>query len=253
MVHRKGLPYITFQRSLNPVPWNSWDWWDYGLHIPVHPHVDFGTDLIHNKLMFPQPPVQSRGRPREFDIENALRLAIEVFRQRGYTATSIVELMEGMHLSRGSFYKAFHDKKSVFAAAYDMYSSEGAERLRKVARMSGTGRDRIAAVLELYAQLSQGPEGQRGCLVVATAVELSLHDADIARRVIASWQSTETLLCELLRQAEEDGSIGIQEDRQAVARSLLCLMQGMRLIGKSEVHGKAGFKAVAQQAIKIVD
>lgn len=202
--------------------------------------------------MYPQPATQSRGRPREFDMEDALRLAIEVFRQRGYTATSIVELMQGMRLSRGSFYKAFHDKKSVFAAAYDMYASEGLERLKAVARVPSTGRDRIAAVLELYAQLSQGAQGQRGCLVVATAVELSLHDADIACRVVNSWQKIEVLLCELLRQGEEDGSIGILEDRQATARLLLCMMQGMRLVGKSEAHGKAGFMAVVRQAMRII-
>jgi TetR/AcrR family transcriptional repressor of nem operon len=186
-------------------------------------------------------------------MEQALRLAVEVFRQRGYTATSIVDLTDGMKLSRGSFYKAFHDKKNVFAAAYDLYASEGAERLKAVARGSGTGRQRIAAVLELYAQLSQGDLGQRGCLVVATAIELSLHDPDIARRVVASWQSTETVLCDLLSQAEEDGSIGALEDRQATAKSLLCLMQGMRLLGKSGEHGKDGFMAVAQQALKLID
>lgn len=202
--------------------------------------------------MCQQPPLPSRGRPREFDIEDALRLAIEVFRRRGYTATSIVELMEGMRLSRGSFYKAFHDKKSVFADAYDLYAREGLERLTAVARASATGRDGIAAVLDLYARLSQGTEGQRGCLVVATAVELSLHDADIAHRVVASWRSTEVLLCELLRQGEADGSIGILADRQATARLVLCLMQGMRLVGKSEAHGQDGFKAVVQQAMKVI-
>lgn len=202
--------------------------------------------------MHPQ-TAPSRGRPREFELEDALRLAIEVFRQRGYTATSIVDLMEGMHLSRGSFYKAFHDKKTLFAAAYDLYAAEGKERLAVTARTGGTGRERIKAVLELYAELSASPDGQRGCLVVATAIELSLHDPDIARRVTASWKSTETLLGELLRQAEEDGSIAILEDRQATARLLLCLMQGMRLVGKSAAHGKAGFVAVARQAMKIID
>ena len=195
----------------------------------------------------------TRGRPREFDIDDALRRAIEVFRQRGYTATSIVELMEGMHLSRGSFYKAFHDKQSVFAAAYDLYAREGAERLDTVARAAGTGRDRIAAVLDLYARLAQGPDGQRGCLVIATAIELSRHDPEIARRVVASWHSTESLLAGLLQRAEEDGSIVAQDDRQGAARALLCLMQGMRLLGKSEMHGRAGFKAVVQQAMKMLD
>lgn len=198
------------------------------------------------------PSTQPRGRPREFDLEQALRLAIEVFRQRGYTATSIVDLMEGMKLSRGSFYKAFHDKKTVFAAAYDLYATEGAARLNAVARMRATGRERIAAVLELYARQSQSPDGQSGCLVIATAMELSLHDADIAQRVIKSWQSTEALLCELLREAEKDGSIAVLEDREATARSFLCLTQGMRLIGKSAAHGKTGFMTVVQQAMKLI-
>ena len=195
----------------------------------------------------------TRGRPREFDIDNALRLAIAVFRQRGYTATSIVELMEGMHLSRGSFYKAFHDKQSVFVAAYDLYAREGTDRLKSEASAAGTGRDRIAAVLDLYARLAQGPDGQRGCLVIATAVELSLHDPAIARRVVASWQSTESILSDLLQRAEADGSIAVQADRQAMARALLCVMQGMRLLGKSAVHGQVGFEAVVQQAMKMLD
>lgn len=209
--------------------------------------------MIHNRRMQTPSPAPNRGRPREFDIDDALRLAIDVFRQRGYTATSIVDLMEGMQLSRGSFYKAFQDKKSVFAAAYDLYATEGEERRRAIARGPGTGRERIAALLESYAALSQGPGGQRGCLVIATAVELALHDPDIAQRVVASWHGTETLLRDLLRQAEADRSIAVLDDRAATARALLCLMQGMRLVGKSGAHGKAGFRAAARQAMKMLD
>lgn len=138
-----------------------------------------------------------------------------------------------MKLSRGSFYEAFHDKKkSLFAAAYDLHATEAAARLNAVARMRATGRERISAVLGLYARQSQSPEGQSGCLVIATAMELSLHDDAIARRVIKSWQSTEALLCELPREAEKDRSIAVLEDREATARSFLCLTQGMRLTGK---------------------
>lgn len=203
--------------------------------------------------MHSPPPTQQRGRPREFDVDAALRLAIDVFRQRGYSATSIVDLSDGMGLSRGSLYKAFVDKKSVFAAAYDRYAADGAERLAAAARTPGTGRERIAAVLALYARLAEGPDGRRGCLVVASAIELSLHDPDIAQRVIGSWQRLETLLCDLLREAEADGSIGALDDRQASARALLCVMQGMRLVGKSATHAEAGFMAVARQAMKLID
>lgn len=208
--------------------------------------------MFHNDSMQPKTLTRDRGRPREFDVEKALRLAIEVFRQRGYTATSIVDLSEGMGLSRGSLYKAFQDKKGIFIAAYDLYASEGAEELESIARSTGTGRDRMAAVLERYARLSQGSDGQRGCLVIATAVELSVHEPEIAQRVVASWQRTERLLVDLLRQAQEDGSVGPLEDRKATACSLLCFMQGMRLVGKSREPGKKFFELVAQQGLRLI-
>jgi AcrR family transcriptional regulator len=62
---------------------------------------------------------RGRGRPREFDVEGALEKAIDVFRQRGYDGTSMTDLLDGMALSRGSLYKAFKDKRSVFLAAYE--------------------------------------------------------------------------------------------------------------------------------------
>ena len=195
---------------------------------------------------------RSRGRPREFDVEEALRLAIEVFRQRGYTATSIADLIQGMKLSRGSFYKAFKDKQSVFAAAYDLYAKEGAQRLEAVANGGGNGRERIEAVLNLYARLSRGHDGKNGCLVVAAAVELSVAEPDISRRVVASWQRTERLLFGLLEDAERDGSIAPLEDRAATASTILCLMQGMRIVGKSEIVGGKIIARVAQQALKLV-
>ena len=65
------------------------------------------------------------GRPREFDLEEALDDAIEVFRARGYHGTSVQDLTEGTGLARGSLYKAFHDKRSLFLAALDHYTVRG--------------------------------------------------------------------------------------------------------------------------------
>src|SRR6218665_3263436 len=62
---------------------------------------------------------RSRGRPREFDRDEALDRAIRIFCQRGYHATSIGELGEAMGLTAGSIYKAFKDKRAVFLAALD--------------------------------------------------------------------------------------------------------------------------------------
>jgi TetR/AcrR family transcriptional repressor of nem operon len=60
-----------------------------------------------------------RGRPREFDMDDALDQAIRIFRERGYNATSIGDLTDAMGLASGSLYKAFKDKREMFLAAFD--------------------------------------------------------------------------------------------------------------------------------------
>ena len=79
------------------------------------------------------------GRPREFDIDEAVADAIEVFRARGYHGTSVQDLTEGTGLARGSLYKAFHDKRSLFLAALDHYTAAVAATGRRHARAARFG------------------------------------------------------------------------------------------------------------------
>src|ERR1700744_6602744 len=86
------------------------------------------------------------GRPREFDLDDAVRDALEVFRQRGYHGASMVDLLEGTKLSRGSLYKAFPAKRALFFAAFDLYAREAMERWRDK-RSQGMGREGIRTAL----------------------------------------------------------------------------------------------------------
>nr|MDP9479507.1 TetR/AcrR family transcriptional regulator [Actinomycetota bacterium] len=58
-------------------------------------------------------------RTREFEPETALQDAMELFWLKGYEATSMRDLLEGMGIGRGSFYGTFGDKRSLFLAALD--------------------------------------------------------------------------------------------------------------------------------------
>ena len=97
--------------------------------------------------------VRPRGRPREFDIDTALDRAIRVFREHGYNATSIGDLIGAMGLASGSIYKAFKDKRAVFLAAFERYMSLRNEQLRQVADTAKCGRERLIDVLAFYVEI----------------------------------------------------------------------------------------------------
>ena len=61
------------------------------------------------------------GRPRQFDEEQALERALELFSKQGYAATSMADLVEHTGVSKQSLYNTFGDKRSLFLAALDRY------------------------------------------------------------------------------------------------------------------------------------
>ncbi|MHC2434957.1 TetR/AcrR family transcriptional regulator [Bradyrhizobium sp. USDA 4451] len=180
-----------------------------------------------------QQMARPRGRPREFDLDQALDKAIRVFREQGYNATSIEDLTGAMGLASGSIYKAFKDKRAVFLAALDRYMRLRNDQIASIARTRGSARERLRAVLGFYVDSAKGIEGRRGCMVVASAVELAIADREVAARVGATLARNEAFLADLIRQGQADGSISSRVDPEDTARMMVCLTQGLRVVGKS--------------------
>ena len=192
------------------------------------------------------------GRPREFEIEEALDKAIVVFSERGYHAASISELKEAMGLAAGSLYKAFKDKKAIFLASFDRYKQVRNALLDQELAEGASGRDKVSRVLRFYAEASHGENGRRGCLVVGTAIELAVYDAEAAERVDRSMARSEALFDSLIRRGQADGSIPQAIDPATTARLLLSVTQGLRVLGKTGPNRDRAF-SVVDTAMKLLD
>ena len=173
------------------------------------------------------------GRPREFDIEDAVHDAMHVFWTRGYHATSLTDLLEATGLSRGSLYKAFGDKKSLFLKALGRYADEGLEELGGTLAAPGSAKEAIRAALTIYVPLSAGSKGRRGCMVMATAAEMLPHDREVSARVQDTFGKIQALLAGAVRRGQGMGEIPARQDARDLARFLVCQIEGMRLLGKA--------------------
>ncbi|CDZ41996.1 TetR/AcrR family transcriptional regulator [Neorhizobium galegae] len=192
------------------------------------------------------------GRPREFEIEEALDKAIVVFSERGYHAASISELKDAMGLAAGSLYKAFKDKRAIFLASFDRYKQVRNALLEQELAEGENGRDKVSRMLRFYAEASHGASGRRGCLVVGTAIELAVYDAEAAERVDRSMARTEAMIDGLIREGQADGSIAPAIDPVTTAHVLLSVTQGLRVLGKTGPNRDRAF-SVVDTAMKLLD
>lgn len=193
---------------------------------------------------------KERGRPREFDIEQALDHAMIVFRQKGYHATSISDLGEAMNLSAGSIYKAFKDKRSLFLLVFERYLLLRNTELRRRLAPCISGREKITELLQFYLDSARAIEGRRGCLVVASAIALQTMDQALAQRIDEVVRRNQRFLVSLLELGQRDGSIDNTLDSEAAAGLILCIAYGMRVAGKvSDVSNEKQTLALALKVL----
>ncbi|MEB2846144.1 TetR family transcriptional regulator [Rhizobiales bacterium RZME27] len=66
--------------------------------------------------------LKARGRPRAFDMEDALAKAQALFRARGYDALSVADLTEAIGINPPSFYSAFGSKSALYGQVLQRYA-----------------------------------------------------------------------------------------------------------------------------------
>lgn len=175
----------------------------------------------------------TRGRPREFDINPALDKAMDVFRTNGFFATSISDLSRAMNLTVGSIYKAFGDKSNLFYQVFNRYLAQRQEELNLRLNQASTGYEKIHSLLNFYIDSIQDLEGKKGCLVVGSTIELSLLNQELTQAIEFALSKNLSLIKKLIEEGQADHSINSQIDLDQTASVLLCLVLGIRVIGKT--------------------
>jgi TetR/AcrR family transcriptional repressor of nem operon len=190
-------------------------------------------------------------RTKEFDPDAVLQKALELFWDRGYEATSMADLVEHLGIARASIYATFGGKHELYVRALDRYVQGRDPRLVEMLSQPGPVLPAVRALVEAYAAESVCDARRRGCMVVSAAVELMSRDPQAARRVEASWDTLETALTSALTRARAQGEIGAEKDPRALARFLLVLLQGMRVLGHA--HPDPGrVQDAAAQALTVL-
>jgi AcrR family transcriptional regulator len=171
-------------------------------------------------------------RPSEFDRDEVLLRAMEVFWCQGYEATGLPDLVQAMGIGRQSLYNTFESKRGLFLQALEVYQGERAKSLKKVLAEAPTPLSGIETLL-LSIATATGVARTRGCLSVNTAAEIGVKDEEVAAILKRGAQQSKTDLAAAVREAQAQGELPAELDPPAAADFVLTVMRGLRLSAKA--------------------
>jgi AcrR family transcriptional regulator len=151
--------------------------------------------------------------------------AMELFWEKGYSSTSIADILSRSQVNSGSLYHFFPGKQDVLLAVLEGYR-DGIEPMLLAPAWSGIDDpvDRVFALLALYRRLIVETECQYGCPIGSIALEL--HDADpiVRERLAENFTGWVDAVEASLRSAA--GRFRPGTDFRALAEMALNVMEG---------------------------
>ncbi|REE99659.1 TetR/AcrR family transcriptional regulator [Thermomonospora umbrina] len=191
-------------------------------------------------------------RTKEFDPDAVLQRAMDLFWERGYEATSMADLVEHLGIGRASLYGTFGSKHDLYLAAMRRYLQGSEAGFVTALAQPGPALPAVRAFVESWVTEALTDSKRRGCLVVNAAVELSPRDPEVARQVDVSWSVVETALVGSLIRAQAQGELAADRTPQEIARFLLVVMQGMRVIARAAPEA-GRLQDAARLALAVLD
>ena len=159
------------------------------------------------------------GRPRKFDVDEALDRAVLVFWQLGYERTTLTNLCEAMNINRPSLYAAFGTKEQLFHRALDRYAN--GPHAYEAEMLTHPTHDRLLA-LGLT-----GIDTPHGCLAVLGATTHPNTESPVARALIDARAAGEDAVRERFVRAQEDGDLPADADPAELAAYIRTVIYGM--------------------------
>ena len=179
-----------------------------------------------------------RGRPRQYDPEQALAAALGEFRRRGYAATSLDHLTEATKMARPSLYAAFGSKRDIYLKAVELYVRDWAEKRRQnlfaEPDLAQALARYFAALVAIY---TEGGDAPLGCPVLSVIPAEAASDPEMRAELAKAIERTDDHLHKRLRIAREAGQLPDTADIDTMANMLAAIQHSLALRARSSLSG----------------
>lgn len=189
-----------------------------------------------------------KGRPRTFDLDEALLAAMNAFWAKGYDGTSMKDLTKAMGISGPSLYAAFGDKRELYLKAIDRYADiDGCAPIVAYESESDIAKAIEGFLLAVIHYSTEHESGARGCFL-ASCVSTSVGEVEgVEERMMKAIEETDLRLAARFELEKNKGNLPSDFPSRERAQLMHDMRQGYVFRGRAGWSEKSLKKDIAHR------
>lgn len=180
-----------------------------------------------------QRTANAMARPREFNEQEVIDRAVDVFWRKGFADTSIGDLEQALGMGRQSIYNAFGDKRALFIRALQHYYNQGSETITSVFNEERRGLDSVYSYFALVVDNVTHSDERRGCFLIKCLMDQGTRDSEVASRCQSNDERLFKMFRKALEEAHQDRVLPDSLDLDATATLLATQVYGLNVMARS--------------------
>lgn len=166
------------------------------------------------------------GRNVEFNKEETVKKAMNVFWEKGYNGTSMQDLVDAMQINRSSLYNTIGDKQQLFHECVSSYADQVMEETKQKAAME---KSPLQALIKIIRDKSDWViQSENGCLGVKTIFEVAQTDETVRNLLCKNNDVYLKFMTDLIQRAMDAGEIDDSEDAAMMAEYIMMSFTGWK-------------------------
>ncbi|AZA58583.1 TetR/AcrR family transcriptional regulator [Chryseobacterium shandongense] len=157
-------------------------------------------------------------RNKEFDYDEKLVTARNLFWKKGYNATTMNDLVDTLAINRSSLYLAYGNKHELFLKSLANYIQQKDNQYSEAAKKS---KKPLEAIRHIILSVTASAIQDTSCLFTNSVFELATTDTQVSGMLRKQTIKAIDLFEQLLNQAKEDGSLKSSKEPRALAHFLV--------------------------------
>ena len=190
-------------------------------------------------------------RIEEFNKEDVLQKAMNVFWEKGYSATSMQDLVDATGLNRSSIYNSFGSKMELYQDTLSEYQKKTVGIFQKVLLRAKNPLDAIRSIFENFLPEIAEDVAGKGCFVLSCKAEMGNGRTDIQKWLLEIQEHSLALFKGLVEDGQELGLINRDASSKDYAYFIFNSFQGFRMTGIL-VKDRAVLQQIIDNTIKVI-